>query len=209
MKVTYNETLNLPDDIIAKLPEEIKKEFKKPIVYNLYYDGNNSSYTIASNPKEVKVKDLENTNNSNSFTITEFAVYKDYSKNMIISKTELIKKQYLINKPFYTEKWVLKNEFKKIGDLNCKKAEIILNNEKIIAYYSEEIPISEGPSIYFGLPGLIIHLEAPDRIYSMSKFEKLTDIKIEKFKNGIEITDKEFKILASKTQKSTEIIENN
>lgn len=209
MRVSYNEKINLPADILKKLPREVKLEFEKPVLYYLSYDGFNSSYIMASKFVGVTVKEEKNVNNSNSFHLTEFAVYKDYTNKNFILKTDLINKVYLINSPFYNEKWILINETKKIGELKCKKAELILNKEKITAYYCEDIPISEGPSKYFGLPGLIVYLEAPDRIYSMTKIENLTEIKVEKFKNGINISESEFSKLASKTQTHTEIIENN
>lgn len=59
-----------------------------------------------------------------------------------------------------TINWQIENTRKKINGYDCRKAIIIYGKKKIIAWYTEEIPISEGPYAFKGLPGLI--LEAYD-----------------------------------------------
>ncbi|SEW02918.1 GLPGLI family protein [Chryseobacterium wanjuense] len=53
-------------------------------------------------------------------------------------------------------KWTLVNETKKISTYTCRKAVGKYRNKNIIAWYTEEIPISEGPYTFKGLPGLVI-----------------------------------------------------
>lgn len=59
-----------------------------------------------------------------------------------------------------TINWQIENTRKKINGYDCRKAFTIYGKKKIIAWYTEEIPISEGPYTFKGLPGLI--LEAYD-----------------------------------------------
>lgn len=56
------------------------------------------------------------------------------------------------NKPI----WTITNEKKKIAKYHCKKAVGIYGNKNIIAWFTEEIPIPEGPYTFKGLPGLVI-----------------------------------------------------
>lgn len=57
-------------------------------------------------------------------------------------------------------KWNLIPETKIINSYNCKKAIGKYRNKEITAWYTEDIPIPEGPYTFKGLPGLI--LEAYD-----------------------------------------------
>lgn len=56
--------------------------------------------------------------------------------------------------------WTLINETKQIQGYTCKKAIGKYHNKAIILWYTEEIPISEGPYTFKNLPGLV--LEAYD-----------------------------------------------
>lgn len=52
--------------------------------------------------------------------------------------------------------WVLTKEEKVISSYKCKKAVGKYRNRKITAWYTNEIPIPEGPYTFKGLPGLVI-----------------------------------------------------
>ncbi|MCS3533081.1 GLPGLI family protein [Chryseobacterium sp. JUb7] len=60
-------------------------------------------------------------------------------------------------------KWIIINETKTIGAYKCRKATGRYRNKNITAWYTEEIPISEGPYTFKGLPGLVV--EAYDDKY--------------------------------------------
>jgi GLPGLI family protein len=53
-------------------------------------------------------------------------------------------------------KWTLINETKTISTYRCRKAIGKYRNKNITAWYTEDIPISEGPYAFKGLPGLVI-----------------------------------------------------
>lgn len=57
-------------------------------------------------------------------------------------------------------KWNFVNETKIIQGYNCKKAVGKYHHKTIVAWYTEEIPISDGPYTFKNLPGLV--LEAYD-----------------------------------------------
>ncbi|HCN52175.1 MAG TPA: hypothetical protein DIT10_24370 [Chryseobacterium sp.] len=56
--------------------------------------------------------------------------------------------------------WQVENTRKKINGFDCQKAIADYGNKKITAWFTSEIPISEGPYTFKGLPGLV--LEAYD-----------------------------------------------
>ncbi|MEL7122487.1 MAG: GLPGLI family protein [Bacteroidota bacterium] len=68
-------------------------------------------------------------------------------------------------------KWNLENETKKISGLNCLKATTTYGGRDYIAWYTTEIPITDGPYVFNGLPGLIIKVVDSQKWY---KFELIS-----------------------------------
>jgi GLPGLI family protein len=56
-------------------------------------------------------------------------------------------------------KWEILDESKEILGYSCKKAKTQNYGTDIYAWFTDEIPISDGPSLYNGLPGLILKIE--------------------------------------------------
>jgi len=60
--------------------------------------------------------------------------------------------------------WVIINETKTLEGFLCKKATTSLSKHgftiKYTAWFSEKIPINDGPANYGGLPGLIFEISA-------------------------------------------------
>lgn len=75
--------------------------------------------------------------------------------------------------------WRISTEKLKIGDFNCQKAELNYGGRKWIAWFTQEIPLQEGPYIFNGLPGLIIKISDVNSDYH---FEL---VKIKKNANAI------------------------
>ena len=66
--------------------------------------------------------------------------------------------------------WEIEDKTYKIRGHNVQKASI---NENIVAFYSNDIPISSGPYIFNSLPGLIIKLQDRFNTYEFVSIEKI------------------------------------
>lgn len=93
--------------------------------------------------------------------------------------------------------WKLKDEKKVIGEYKCKKAILNYGGRTWEAWYTEEIPISEGPYKFSGLPGMIIEIHDVHQNFSFSLFaiEANKDYEMfydESFTKYKDITKKEF-----------------
>ncbi|WHF52599.1 GLPGLI family protein [Chryseobacterium gotjawalense] len=75
-------------------------------------------------------------------------------------------------------KWALANEEKKIRDYLCQKAETNFKGRNWIAWFTKEIPVSEGPYKFSGLPGLIVE------IYDEEKNHEFSLVEVKKNKNA-------------------------
>jgi GLPGLI family protein len=80
-------------------------------------------------------------------------VFKNGPKLEIYDKILGVNYQYESDQKI---KWTLVDETKIISTYKCRKAVGKYRNKNIIAWYTEEISISEGPYTFKGLPGLVV-----------------------------------------------------
>ena len=214
-KLTYLEKFNTDEESLSSLPHNVKAEFLKLLDQDIYYSltvkGQESLYQIIENArsKETSLEEIsENTKSKTTLKLPQEEIYKNFNTNIYIKKREFLNKDYLIKDNLNKLNWVLKNETIKIGDFNCKKALLSSSQGATVVWYTDQIPLNEGPSMYYGLPGLIIKVEAKDRDYSLIKFEKLNKIfEIEKPSKGLITSLVDFEKIVEKSKKS--IIEEN
>ncbi len=113
-------------------------------------------------------------------------VYKDMSKSMKMPKfSEKIYKIYPDMKVQYIERiangftpmnisyeetptfnWKIQNGKEKIGEYNTQKATTEFGGRKWTAWFSNDIPLQDGPYKFHGLPGLIVKVEDDGKNYT-------------------------------------------
>jgi GLPGLI family protein len=99
--------------------------------------------------------------------------YKDRAKNESIAQEYIMDKAFLITEPLHSQ-WTLSSEEKTVGNYVCKKA---VNDKDVTAWYCPDIPVSDGPYLYCGLPGLILEIETSTNVITMQTIDFNTDIK--------------------------------
>lgn len=71
-------------------------------------------------------------------------------------------KVYQVADSTSTPQWKLTGEYREIAGYNCRRATTILYDSiYVIAFYTDAIPISGGPDLYAGLPGMILGVVIP------------------------------------------------
>ena len=163
--------------IQEQLEAQMRKMFQK--TYSLDFTKSKSVY------KEVQELDAPNAPSSNGVMImvqgsngSNDVLYKNISENRMANKKELMGKVFLIRDNLVAYDWELMGEIKNIGNYTCYKAKFEIEEEDIqinmidgevkeekvtkkrtlVAWYTPEVPISNGPSNYGGLPGLILEV---------------------------------------------------
>jgi len=133
-------------------------------------------------------------------------VYYDFEKNQKLQQVEYLTRLFLVNSEIETVPWKLGSEKKKVLDYTCMKAAMILDDQDIVAWFSPEIPVPLGPSIFNGLPGLILAVErngetayvassvqlTPPAEKVMIKPEKGSKVSVEEFATIQEEKEKEW-----------------
>lgn len=121
--------------------------------------------------------------------------YKDLKTKSYINQKEFFGKQFIIRDKLTPINWQKTGEVKMIGKYTCFKAIVKKNNTtSVVAWYTIDIPVSQGPGKYWGLPGLILEIQTEDMVYTCTKIElsQSNDIVIKMPKKGKNISQKKF-----------------
>lgn len=160
--------------------------------------------------------------------------YKNTKNNEQIQNQEFYGKNFLVKDVLQPIKWEMSAETKKIGKyISYKATAVIPTNDltwysfswdrirndgnkdekkevkmtKVEAWYTPQVPVSHGPSEYWGLPGLILEVSAGDTTLLCYKIvmnpEKKIEIKAPK--KGKKVTKSEYqKIISTKMKEFRE-----
>lgn len=206
MIIKYQENLIVPKEDLEKIPanyrEQITSLFSKPIYYELKTNIKQSVYQSTSEDSKVYSSSDAGHTDETTIILPTLNVYKDFDNLDIIKQDQLVDKTYLIVDKLNKIDWKITNEKVNINKFVCKKATAVVNNKKIIAYFTEEITINDGPSIFYGLPGLILKVEAPDRTYTVLEISYKNNLDIQKLKKGSVVSQKEFDEITKKMKEN-------
>jgi GLPGLI family protein len=226
LKLGGSEGRTMSDEEKEKMNAMMMKQFQKTFV--LTFDQTSSIY---KEDKSLKAPVVAPSNGMNIMVMGDGGgndvLYKNTKDDRFVNKTEIMGKLFLIKDKITKYDWVLTSETKNIGVYTCYKAtytrqeerthmnvengEVTEKKEKVdvvtTAWYTPAIPVSNGPSNYSGLPGLILEVKEGNRTMICSEIvlnpgEKIL---IEEPKKGKKVTQAEYTKIMDK--KSKEMME--
>lgn len=141
-------------------------------------------------------------------------VYYDFRKDEMTRQVAFMTRDFQVSGPTVKKAWKLTNKMTKVQDYTCMSAELKMGEDVITAWFTPEIPISAGPDLFYGLPGLILVVEkngetafmatsidlTPPTEDVLSKPDRGNKVTQEKFDEIMEEKIKEFKETAGKGQ---------
>ena len=169
------------------------------------------------------------------------SIYKNTKDKKMIEDVEQFSKRFLVTEAMEQAQWEMGMETKKIGQYTCYKATLVKedtnidwgsifsrNNKKkdstntketkpakkmltITAWYTPQIPVSTGPDTYYGLPGLILELNAgrTTMLCTEVAISGKEVLEIEEPNKGKEVSRDEYnKIIKIKTEELKERFQN-
>lgn len=106
----------------------------------------------------------------------DFIIEKDFSKETTTFKGRIGRDQYEYEEDRKMD-WKILPQTLKIGEYEAQKAITNFGGRKWIAWFTQEIPLQDGPYKFRGLPGLIIKVEDEKGDYSfdLMQTKKITD----------------------------------
>ncbi len=133
-------------------------------------------------------------------------VYKDLAKDTMIDSRDFMQKQFLITGPPKPRKWKIGTKHKEILGYNCLEASFREDSvTTMVAWFSPQLPVPNGPSDYQGLPGMILQVDVNDGLRMVTA----TEIKLDSVdttviiapNKGKEVTPEEFEKIREEKMK--------
>lgn len=159
-KYSYQEndtdTTNIKtEDMILK----ISKDFS-------YYISLNSMKIREMSEAFTKTKRMPSNMNSIARAKIHHTILKNYITNEMTFSNMFGMNYFSYTKKIDSLKWILNDEKKDILGYSCQKATTSFAGRDYTAWYAVDIPISDGPYKFNGLPGLIFSIYDTKKQYS-------------------------------------------
>lgn len=108
--------------------------------------------------------------NAADFAYTgSYNIFKDYNDRKIITDDHIFQRgSFTYEEPFDSFKWQITSETDTITNYICQKAICDFGGRTWEAWFTMEIPISDGPYKFCGLPGLILNVTDTQNHYSFN-----------------------------------------
>ncbi|WP_339624906.1 GLPGLI family protein [uncultured Winogradskyella sp.] len=227
------DSTKMNSDMQSKMMEMMKKQFQKTYILNFNKEA--SVYKQEESLAKPQVGG-DGFQVMFSGSGGDDALYKNTKEKRYVSQKDAMGKIFLIKDAVETIAWQLESDTKYIGEYQCYKATYVKqvpvmkgfsfsnaksDNEKeekeaeepemedriVTAWYTPQVPVSNGPGMYQGLPGLILEIHDGKLTIVCSKIvlnpEEKVDI--EEPSKGKEVNQKEYDDIMEK--KSKEMME--
>lgn len=165
-KIEFEKKINQHAPILDE-PEnlwtaEMLKQMPKFVsdIYELKFTSNKSVYKLAK----------ENPTNRymmwGSKPVDTDAIIQDLQNANTSAQKEIFENTYVIKDSIRKLEWKIADETREIAGFECRKAVTkICDSVYVVAFYTDQIPVSAGPESFGGLPGMILGLAVP-RLYT-------------------------------------------
>nr|WP_309760145.1 GLPGLI family protein [Flavobacterium sp.] len=180
VKITYEQKIFYSDSFFSQIPggasEEFKAAFRKPKTFELINNGDNSLFQ-STIEKEIVIPSTEansETSINKGTFIKPFNVWilKDFTKQSIIKSATVEDQEYYVEQPFMVEDIIYDKRTKVIDGYTCLSAfTVSAKNDTIQYWYTQKIPIIDGPFTMTAIPGLVLCTESKKKVIYVTKIE--------------------------------------
>lgn len=148
VKVEYD--LNIDLSGTSQIPFKHKLELSNSQGKSLvkkYFVPNTSNNVLDKNKELTKVVKIGN-------DTTYF--YKDFEQNRMFSEEKIFINMFKVKDNLNLFDWTIESDTLTVLGYKCNRATTKFRGREFEVYFTSEIPISDGPAKYNGLPGLIL-----------------------------------------------------
>ena len=90
-------------------------------------------------------------------------IYTDVTANTSVSQKTVYEQTFLVKDVARPIKWKITDEIREIAGYTCRRANgLMMDSIYVVAFYTDDIPVSGGPESFSGLPGMILGAVLPD-----------------------------------------------
>jgi len=129
----------------------------KTFQYNLAFDGSRTRFWPLGDqtPSRSFFGDDPSIDMGNTI-VTDLLAGQSVGQKSIYEQT------YLITDSTRRIQWRFTNETREIAGFECRRANaLVLDSIYVVAFYTDQIPVSGGPESFTGLPGMILGVALP------------------------------------------------
>lgn len=89
-------------------------------------------------------------------------IFTDTRNGLSVAQKQVYETKFLVKDSVRKVEWKITDERRTIAGFDCRRANaIIMDSVYVVAFYSDEIPVSGGPESFCGLPGMILGVALP------------------------------------------------
>ncbi len=89
-------------------------------------------------------------------------VYTELTTGRFTTQKIALNETFLVKDSVRKINWKITSELREIAGYECRRANaIILDSIYVVAFYTDQIPVSGGPESFHGLPGMILGIALP------------------------------------------------
>lgn len=167
--VTYQKRVNMYAKIKAQITgdnsfmQQAYEQYRKTqpqfneYDYTLAFGNNQSLYKPAGKPKQTggffgndPSIDMGNT------------VYANLTDWQSVSQKAVYEEVFLVTDSIRNINWKITEEVREIAGYHCRRANaLVMDSIYVVAFYTDQIPVTGGPESFAGLPGMILGLALP------------------------------------------------
>ncbi len=138
---------------------EIENPFARDIMIKAVKEDKKVYSLTGVDGKFLCVKEPE-THETMPLTMDKLQIYVDFNDNVEVSQVKYANKLYLIKDTLEKYEWDISDSTKQISGYNCYKAKL-KGKPGVTAWFTPDVPFGCAPYGYYGLPGLVVHMEIP------------------------------------------------
>lgn len=97
-----------------------------------------------------------------------YSIYKNYPTGKFTTTDKISTDWFLVEELIPEQQWIMTDETKVILGYKCKSAKCSFRGRDYTAYYTDEIPVADGPWKFGGLPGFIMEVIDVNNHYSFT-----------------------------------------
>jgi len=134
-----------------------------------------------------------------------YELFKNQKNKNYTEKNSILNKDFIIEDTLQPIDWEIVGCAEDVVGYKVTKAKGYVNGEEVVAYFTEDIAINDGPRGYWGLPGLILKVKANGKTIEAKSIQSLPDkVNITKPSGGKSVTKEEY--LALKEEKEANLM---
>ena len=141
-------------------------------------DTDSRKYSVLTIDENGNMKRTHPADYSGTIGPTEYTYLDRFKMEEIFVGRVLFRGFYTYSEKYSFPKWSVNQEEKTIMGYHCQKATTNYLGRKWIAWFTQDIPVMDGPYKFSGLPGLIVKIEDSkgDYIFDLKETKKIAEL---------------------------------